>query len=324
MPGKKKNYLWIVLLACGTISLNAQIQPAMDTDFPDPTVIEANGKYYAFATNSGRNGSFRNVQTAISDNLKNWVMLGDAMPQKPAWASSDFWAPHVIYNDILQQYALFFSAQTNDPALGMGIGVAFSKNPEGPYIAAPEALITDTGFVAIDAMVIKDPKTKRYFMTWGSGFQPIKIRELHPSMTRFEDGSSEVAVIPVGKDKQYSRLVEGPWIDYDNGFYYLYYSGDNCCGAKANYAVLVARAKNITGPYTRLGAWNKTQNSVLLEKDTLLQAPGHNSIVRDKSGKKWIAYHAIPMSRFKEGRYARLMYLHPIEYKKGWPVINKQ
>lgn len=321
--GGKKNYLLIIFLVWEAMVLNAQKQPAMDVDFPDPTVISANGKYYAYATNSGRNGSFINVQVAVSDNLKSWKLLSDAMPQKPAWASSDFWAPHVIYNDKLQQYVLFFSAQTKDTTKGMGIGVAFSKKPEGPYIAEPEALITDTGFVAIDAMVIKDPQTKKYFITWGSGFQPVKIRELHPSMTRFEDGTSEVAVVPVGKDRQYSRLVEGPWIDYDSGFYYLYYSGDNCCGANANYAVLVARAKNIMGPYERLGAWNKTENSVFLEKDTLLQAPGHNSIVKDKLGKKWIAYHAIPADRFKAGRYARLMYLDPIEYKKGWPVIKK-
>lgn len=307
----------------GLLSLRAQQQPAIDADFPDPTVISANGKYYAFATNSGRSGSLLNVQVAVSDNLENWTMLEDAMPQKPAWASSDFWAPHVIYNEELKQYVLFFSAETTDTEMGKGIGVAFSEKPQGPYIAQPEPLITDTGFVAIDAMVIKDPKTRKYFITWGSGFQPIKIRELNASMTKFENGSPEIAVIPVSKDKQYSQLVEGPWIDYHKGFYYLYYSGDNCCGAQANYAILVARAKNITGPYTRLGAWNKTQNSVFLEKDSLLIAPGHNSIVRDKSGKRWIVYHAIPAERFKAGKYARLMYLSPVEYKKGWPVMKK-
>jgi len=319
----KKNYLLLILSVWGTVLLHAQKPPAIDADFPDPTVIAANGKYYAFATNSGRNGKLMNVQVAVSDDLKSWKMLDDAMPQKPAWASSDFWAPHVIYKDVLKQYVLFFSAETKDPEMGKGIGVAFSEKPEGPYIAQAEPLIADTGFVAIDAMVIRDPKTKKYFMTWGSGFQPIKIRELNVSMTRFEDGSSEIAVIPVGKDKQYARLVEGPWIDYYKGFYYLYYSGDNCCGAQANYAVLVARAKKITGPYTRLGDWNKTQNSVFLEKDSLLIAPGHNSIIRDRSGKRWIAYHAIPVDRFKAGKYARLMYLSAIDYKKGWPVIKK-
>jgi len=159
-------------------------------------------------------------------------------------------------------------------------------------------------------------------MTWGSGFQPIKIRQLKNTMTGFENSSKTVSVIPVAKDKQYSRLVEGPWIDYHNGFYYLYYSGDNCCGEQANYAVLVARAKSIAGPYTRLGEWNKTGNSVLLERGAHLVAPGHNSIIKDKTGKKWIAYHAIPAEAFKSGRYARLMYLDPVQYKNGWPIVN--
>ncbi len=137
-------------------------------------------------------------------------MKGDAMPQKPLWASSDFWAPHVIYNNILQQYVLFFSAQTNDAAKGMGIGVAFSKSPAGPYIPEPEPLITDTGFVAIDAMVIKDPVTHKYFMTWGSGFQPIKIRQLKTTMTGFENGSTALSIIPVAEDKQYSAWWRDP------------------------------------------------------------------------------------------------------------------
>jgi len=317
----RESILTVVLVATAFF-VRAQKHPVIDTDFPDPTVILAEGKYYAFATNSTRNGVLFKVQVAESPDLKNWKMKGDAMPQKPLWASSDFWAPHVIYNNILQQYVLFFSAQTNDAAKGMGIGVAFSKSPAGPYIPEPEPLITDTGFVAIDAMVIKDPVTHKYFMTWGSGFQPIKIRQLKTTMTGFENGSTALSIIPVAEDKQYSRLVEGPWIDYDNGFYYLYYSGDNCCGEQANYAVLVARAKNITGPYTRLGEWNKTGNSVLLERGTHLIAPGHNSIIKDRAGKRWIAYHAIPAAAFRSGKYARLMYLDPVRYKDGWPIVK--
>lgn len=319
-----KRCLMIMLFVIIAKLLTAQVLPAIDVDFPDPTVILANGQYYAYGTNTSRNNSVVNVQVAVSTNLQEWKLLDDAMPQKPLWASSDFWAPHVIYNDELQQYVLFFSARTKDSTKGMGFGVAFSNNPEGPFIAEPQPLLKDTGFVAIDPMVIKDPKTKKYFITWGSGFQPIKIRELHMSMTQFEKGSSEVAIIPVGKDKLYSKLVEGPWIDYHEGFYYLYYSGDNCCGAKANYAVLVARAKNILGPYMRLGEWNNTQNSAILEKDANIVAPGHNSIIRDLTGAKWIAYHGIPVERFTKGKYARFMYLTRIEYKNGWPVVMKK
>jgi Beta-xylosidase len=316
--------LLLIIFITICFSSKAQLKPVLDIDFPDPTVIEANGRYYAFATNTGSGGNYRRVQVAVSDDLQDWKLLGDALPQLPAWASTHFWAPHVLYHEELQRYVLFFSAQSKDTSRQrMGIGVAFSKNPEGPYIPEPEALMIDTGFKTIDPMVMKDPKTQKYYITWGSDFAPIKIRELHSSMTRFADGSSEKVLIPAGKDKAYARLVEAPWIDFQDGFYYLYYSGDNCCGAEANYAVLVARATSITGPYTRLGEWNKTQHSVILEKDQNLMAPGHNSIIQDKSGKKWIVYHAIPMDRFKEGRYARLMYLSPIEYKNGWPVVKK-
>ncbi|MFX6096624.1 hypothetical protein ABTF19_18870, partial [Acinetobacter baumannii] len=51
-------------------------------------------------------------------------------------------------------------------------------------------------------------------------------------------------------------------------------------------------------------------------------APGHNSIIKDRAGKRWIAYHAIPAAAFRSGKYARLMYLDPVRYKDGWPIVK--
>ena len=136
----------------------------------------------------------------------------------------------------------------------------------------------------------------------------------------FKPGTTATAIVYPGKDKTYSNLVEGSWLDYYKGTYYLYYSGDNCCGAKANYAVMIAKADNPQGPFIRLGESNQSLNSVILEKDAIYTAPGHNSIFQDEKGKRFIAYHAIEIAHKEKGR---VMCISPVQYKNGWPVVGE-
>jgi hypothetical protein len=76
-------------------------------------------------------------------------------------------------------------------------------------------------------------RVRRYF---GSDFLPIRVRELDATRIAFAGGSSEVAVVkPSGAP--YEALVEGAWLQPGaDGVLYLYYSGNNCCGATAHYA----------------------------------------------------------------------------------------
>src|SRR5690349_15528017 len=58
----------------------------LNIDFPDPTVINVNGTFYAYATQAPQDGKMNNIQLATSKNLFNWTYMGDALPQKPLWA----------------------------------------------------------------------------------------------------------------------------------------------------------------------------------------------------------------------------------------------
>lgn len=150
-------------------------------------------------------------------------------------------------------------------------------------------------------MAIIDSANGKKLLYWGSGFQPIRVQEMSSDWKTFLPCSSPIALVYPGKEKKYTNLIEGGWIDYQHGNYYLYYSGDNCCGDHANYAVMVARANTPFGPFIRLGEANGTGSSVILEKDSMWLAPGHNSIVKDKQGNKWIVYHAIWRNKQKQG-----------------------
>ena len=63
------------------------VNPVLDADFPDPAVILApDGYYYAYATQTLRDGEWINIQVARSADLVHWEHLGDALPEKPSWA----------------------------------------------------------------------------------------------------------------------------------------------------------------------------------------------------------------------------------------------
>ena len=266
--------------------------PILNRDFADPTVIRtANGKYYAYATQ----GSGQSIQVASSNDLLHWKTAGDALPQKPVWAdkTSSFWASHVLYDAGLKKYVLFFSSATNDTAIGKCIGVAFADLPTGPFIDKGSPLICGEGFINIDPMAMIDPETGNRLLFWDSGFQPIKVQELTSDWKDFKQGSGAINLVAPGKVKEFIILLEGALVDIHDAKYYLYYFGDNCCGEKAYYAVMVARDDYAMGPYTRMGETKGTGSSVILELDWAWLAPGHNSIVADCKGNKWIIYHAI-------------------------------
>ena len=316
----------------GTDDLNAiKKDPVFNFDFPDPTVINVNGTYYAYATQGQHDGKANNIQVASSKDLFHWKYLGDALPQKPTWASHNFWAPDVLFDPATKQYVMFYSAKNSDTNENMCIGVAFSKNAAGPFIDKGSPILQGKGFANIDPMAMIDPKTKKKVLYWGSDFAPIRVRELNDDWKSFKEGSIATPVMHPGEETNYTKLIEGAWIDYNNGKYYLYYSGDNCCGDNANYAVMVARADNAFGPFERLGEANGTGSSVILAKDSILTAPGHNSIFKDNNGNKWIAYHAIWKSEAEQEKanhqnkyLRRVMCIEPLIYKNGWPFVEKK
>ena len=75
------------------------IQPVLAVDFADPSMIEVNGTWFAFATS----GNGYNVQAAASPSFTNheWRLLNETnvLPDPGPWAMNDrnIWAPDVIH-----------------------------------------------------------------------------------------------------------------------------------------------------------------------------------------------------------------------------------
>ncbi len=303
--------------------------PVFNEDFPDPTVIRAsNGYYYAYATQTIIDKRTINIQVARSLDMIHWVRAAvDALPVKPAWsnATQKFWAPDV--HERGKTFYMYFSAEPNTRE-GLCLGVATASAPAGPFVDSGQPLKCGEGFVNIDPMAFDDPKTGKHLLYWGSGFQPLKVQELSPDRLSFAPGSQPVELIRPIPGTSYQRLVEGSWVIERGGTYYIFYSGDNCCGDKAHYAVMVARSKSPFGPFqTYAEATGKTESAILERSDRWI-APGHNSVVTDSTGQDWIFYHAIDagnrlMPKIEGDRdVRRIMLMDRIVYRNGWPQIE--
>jgi arabinan endo-1,5-alpha-L-arabinosidase len=300
--------------------------PVVDADFPDPAVLKApDGFYYAYATQTERDGRWVDIQVARSRDLVGWQYLGDALPAKPGWASKtqDFWAPHVVRHG--RVYYLYYSARPDAADGGLCLAVATATRPQGPFTDSGHPLECGPGFVNIDPMAFDDPATGKRLLYWGSGFAPIRVRELAPDRLSFAPGSRAVELVAPAKAKgAFPVLVEGAWVVRHDGFYYLFYSGDNCCGPNAHYAVMVARSRSATGPFeTFAGA----PHGIILEARGKWLAPGHNSLVEDARGQLWILYHAVDTGHPRtkpedEINTRRVMLLDRVTWWNGWPHVE--
>ena len=329
----------ILFVAMGAIAsvANAEksestyINPVWHLPVADPAVVRADdGFFYVYATQGiGPDSVMCNIQILRSADLVHWTHIGDALPEKPQWASStrNFWAPHVSRHD--DRYYMYYSAEP-DPevktgtGLGLCLAVAVADNPNGPFVDMGKPLLSGDGFDNIDPMVFSDPLSGKNYLYWGSGFKPLKVKELATDMMSFADDTPAIELIKAF-GPGYGFLVEGSWMIYRDGYYYLFYSGDNCCGERAHYAVMVARSESPTGPF-ELYDDGRGDGCPILKEGRRWMACGHNSIVTDDDGCDWILYHAIDRNDRTlrlEGKEEdkRVLMIDPLEFVGGWPRI---
>ena len=303
--------------------------PILDVDFPDPAVIDGeDGFYYAYATQTIGSSGTINIQLARSRDLVHWEARPDALPVKPTWASQTqkFWAPDVSKRD--GKFFMYFSAEPSSRD-GLCLAVAVADKPDGPFTDSGKPLQCGETFVNIDPMAFDDPKTGKRLLYWGSAHKPIRVRELAPSRTEFLAGSAPLELLSVVDGPHYEKLIEGAYLIERGGSYFLFYSGDNCCGDQAHYAVMVARSSSATGPFEKMGKALGRPSSAMVEANEHWVAPGHNSILRDAAGNDWIFYHAInPKNRLLrqdipgDRDVRRVMLMDRIVYRDGWPHID--
>jgi beta-xylosidase len=281
--------------------------PVLDADFPDPFILADGGRYYAYATTDVA----QNLQLARSDDLVHWEILDDPLPKLPTWSSGDTWAPEVLKTSA--GYVLYYTAHDSelnrpDSSGSQCITLAIGKTPEGPFVDTSEGplvcqadlggSIDATPFVDVDGAI---------WLIWKNDGNccglPTRffIQRLSSDGLGLTGNPSDLGV--VNDEPWEGTLIEAPTLVFQDGTYYLFYSANGY--DTEFYAVGYATSKGITGPYA-----DAAQNPILASPAEgsgapRARGPGHQSIVRDKDGDLWLAYHAWDQDAVGYGNFGK-------------------
>ena len=295
---------------CAFAATPVQYQnPVRAGDYPDPSVIRVGNDYWATATSSEWAPHFPILH---SRDLVNWELKGHVFESMPAWTKANFWAPEIAENK--GKFFIYYTARSQE-FNRLAVAVATADQPEGPWTDHGPLVSQDPG--SIDAMPFTDAKGVRW-LVWKEDGNSKKIPTILWLQRLSDDGLKLV-----GERREIMRndagwegaVVEGPFILRRGGYYYLFYSGNACCGRNCNYALGVARAKEMTGP------WEKAPTNPILAGNDTWKCPGHGSIVTDPQGRYWLLYHAYAQKGFVAT--GREMLLDEVVWgANGWPTIN--
>jgi beta-xylosidase len=284
--------------------------PVIAGDFPDPSVIRVGQDYWATATSGEWAPEFSILH---SRDLVNWQVVGAVFQTRPGWAVGNFWAPEI--SEHLGRYYVYYTARKKNGPLC--VAVASAAKPVGPYADHGPLVCQERG--SIDAMAVTDERNERY-LVWkedGNSRQqptPIWAQKLNEEGTKLIGSRKEL--IRNDPKSWEGGVVEGAFILRRGDWFYLFYSGNACCGRRCNYALGVARSRLLLGP------WEKNPANPILAENQTWQCPGHGSIVVDEQGRDFLLYHAYRKSEeaFYIGREALL---DEVKWSAdGWPTIN--
>ncbi len=283
--------------------------PVQVGDYPDPSVIRVGKDFYATATSSEWGPEFPILH---SRDLVNWNIVGVVFPKRPEWSVGNYWAPEIWQEN--GKFYIFYVARRKDGPLC--IAAATASKPTGPYTDHGALECQEVG--SIDAFPIRDENGK-LFIVWkedGNSVNkptPLWAQELDEKNWKLIGKRQEI--LRNDPETWEGNLVEGPYIIRKNGYFYMFYSGNACCGRGCNYAMGAARSK------TLLGTWEKDPANPILKGNENFNCPGHGTAVTLEDGRVFMLYHAFdPKDVNYVGRQALLDEVNWT--KDGWATIN--
>jgi xylan 1,4-beta-xylosidase len=306
-------FVFIFLAFCAPGFAQTLVLPG---DFPDPSVVKIGDSYWATATTSNWAPAYPLLK---SSDLVQWQIQGHVFPKLPAWADYYFWAPEISFEK--GKVYVYYAAHKKNGNLCLG--VASADKPEGPYKDHGPLMCEPVG--SIDAFPMRDENGKLY-MIWkedGNSVKqptPIWAMPMNEQRTALTGEKKELFRNDVSWE---GNLVEGVSMIRHGEYFYAFYAGAGCCGRGCTYAMGVARAKNLLGP------WEKYEKNPLFTSDDQWKCPGHGTPV-EKNGKYYLLYHAyhpkgdVYVGRqgvLKEFRFTENNWIELVEEKPGKPLV---
>lgn len=288
--------------------------PVVPGDHPDPTILLVDGVFWASATSGEWSPQFPLFR---STDLREWTHEGAIFPFQPAWAKGSFWAPELIHDEQTGSfYVWYVGKQRGGP---LCIGVATAEAPAGPYTDHGPLVCEPDG--SIDPCFARDERGAPYLIWKEDGNSvgrptPIWAQALREDLLQL---TGERTILIVNDQPWEEGIVEGPYVLRHEGWFYLFYAGNSCCGKECKYAEGVARARRLLGP------WEKFAGNPIIGANDNWRCPGHGTAVHTdaegRGGQDYLLYHAYPAAgTIYVGREA---VLDAISWRQdGWPEVN--
>ncbi|WP_106830492.1 family 43 glycosylhydrolase [Parabacteroides pacaensis] len=260
--------------------------PVIHGDVADPTILRIGKTYYAAGTSSEW-APFYPLFT--STDLINWKQAGHIFDEQPEWTRSSFWAPELFYHN--KKIYAYYTARRKKDGVSY-IGVATSSDPAKGF--KDHGIVVEFGKEAIDAFVLEDQG--QLYITWkayGLDNRPI---ELLASKLSADGLRLEGEPFSLLRDDE-RRGMEGQHWFKKGDYYYILYAVNGCCGPQSDYAVSIARSKNLQGPY------EKYKGNPILHGGGKVQSCGHGTITTTPDGRMFYLCHAyLSGADFYQGR----------------------
>lgn len=290
----------------------------------DPVIVKENKTYHCFSTHG--------FELASVD-LHSWAPLGKVFESLPEWTlqtvpgAQDYWAPEVVYRNGM--WRLYYAVSTfgkNTSAIGLAESKTLDRtSPEygwkdlGPVIISSP----NDNYNAIDPAIACDDKGNDWLVFgsfWG-GIQLVPLTKEGTVLSAVESNHALVRTIASRRSSS-PNAIEGGYIFFHEGYYYLFASHDFCCrGTASSYHIVVGRSKSIEGPYLDedevpllKGGGTTLRDSFSFKK---WAGPGHNTVFKDDDGKIYLVYHAY--DRENDGRPQ--LQIEIISWENCWPVV---
>jgi len=326
-------------LGCNAPDLECEINPNIvdlesDTSpIHDPAIIETEGSYYVYS--SSLLGSFY-----TSRDLREWEHAGRVFEAIPPWllreipAADHIGSPDVSY--YRGRYLLFYQSHesgTCNAATGLATNVTLDPaNPayewvdhglvlrSKPYFSSVGSVCGDDQavFNAIDPHFFEDVDGTPW-LAIGSTIGGIKLVELDPE-TLMPQPDQDYVTLAQRFLLQEDPVIEGAYLLFRNGYYYLFVSFNHCCKREeTRYQVRVGRAEEVTGPYYDKRGWPLRWGggSLLIDGDGPWLGTGHSDVLSE-NGVDWLVHHA----KHSGQDFRPFLHIRKIEWDAdSWPSV---
>lgn len=286
----------------------------------DPsTVIEADGKFYAYATGGG-------LPVSMSDDGWTWRRAGSVMTAVPggrpgpdviARGGNNTWAPDIIKSG--DKYFLYYAAPGTQPKAAIGLLVGTTLDPSSPNYKWEDAgpIVWSDGVEdcnAIDPGVFRDPTNGTMWLTYGSYFGYIRLVQLDPKTGK--------RLFPQQKPTNVAINSEASIMIFGDGWYYLLVTHGSCCqGGNSSYNIRMGRSRKVTGPFLDNMGVDMLQGGGKLFAGSSGRrvGPGHFGLLDLGDGvQKFSMHYEADLDRGG----ASVLDIRPLLWRDGWPVAG--